>query len=179
MSAIIDFLPVLAFFIAYKAAGIWVATAILMGATALQLAVQWVRKRAIGGMMLYSALLVFAFGGVTLYFHNDLVLMWMPTALYATLAIAFAASFFSNKTLVERMLGEHLVVDAGTWRLANLTWIGFFAVLAAVNLYVAYRYGLNAWVGWKLAKIGILFLFLLTQVFWLARRAEQLGGETR
>jgi len=179
MSALIDFLPILAFFVAYKAVGIWTATGVLMAATALQLAVTWLRTRRLSPMMVWSAVLVFAFGAVTLYFHNDLVLMWMPTALYATLALAFAASFSSNKTLVERMLGEHLVVDAGTWRLANLTWIGFFAVLAAVNLYVAYRYGLNAWVGWKLAKIGILFLFLLAQVFWLARRAEQLGGETR
>jgi intracellular septation protein len=177
MSAIIDFLPVLAFFIAYKAAGIWTATQVLMGATALQLVVQWLRKRTLSGMMLYSALLVFAFGGVTLYFHNDLVLMWMPTALYATLALAFLLSFLSARTLAERMLGEHLVVDAATWRVANATWVGFLALLALVNLYVAYRYGLNAWVGWKLAKIGILFLFLLVEVFWLARRAEQLAGE--
>jgi intracellular septation protein len=178
MSALYDFLPVLAFFVAYKAAGIWVATGVLMAGTALQLGVQYLRTRTVSGMMLYSALLVFAFGAVTLYFHNDLVLMWMPTVLYGTLAGAFALSQLSGRPLVERMLAEHLAVDARTWRIATWTWVGFFLLLGAVNLAVAYRYGLNAWVGWKLAKIGVVFLFLLGQVYWLARRAERLAGES-
>ena len=80
MTALYDFLPVLAFFIAYKYAGIYVGTQVLMGATALQLAVKWLHTRTLSRMMVYSALLVFAFGGATLYFHSDLVIMWMPTA---------------------------------------------------------------------------------------------------
>ena len=84
MSALIDFLPILAFFVAYKTVGIWTATGVLMAATALQLAVAWLRTRRLSPMMLWSAVLVFAFGAVTLYFHNDLVLMWMPTALWVS-----------------------------------------------------------------------------------------------
>jgi intracellular septation protein len=178
MSALIDFLPILAFFIAYKTLGIWVATGVLMASTALQLAVTWLRTRRVSPMMLWSALLVFAFGAVTLYFHSDLVLMWMPTVLYATLAVAFAASSFSGRPFVERMMSEHLTVDAATWRAANWMWVGFFVLLAGLNLAVAYRYGLNTWAWWKLTKIGIVFLFLLAQVYWLARRAERLAGDS-
>jgi len=177
MSALIDFLPILAFFIAYKTVGIWVATGVLMVATALQLAVTWLRPRRLSPMLLWSAALVFVFGGVTLYFHNDLVLMWMPTVLYGTLAAAFAVSSLLGRPLVERMMAEHLKVDARTWQVANWTWALFFALLAGVNVAVAYRYGLNTWVWWKLSKIGVIFLFLLGQVFWLARRAERLAGD--
>ena len=178
MSALIDFLPVLAFFIAFKTLGIWVATQVLMAGTALQLLLTYLRTRRVSPMMLWSAALVFAFGAVTLYFHNDLVLMWMPTVLYGTLAVAFALSTLSGRPFVERMMGEHLKVDAATWRIANWTWVVFFLLLAALNLAVAYRYGLNTWAWWKLTKIGIVFLFLVVQVFWLARRAEQLAGES-
>lgn len=177
MSALYDFLPVLAFFIAYKYAGIYVGTQVLMGATALQLAVKWLHTRTVSRMMVYSAALVFAFGGATLYFHNDLVIMWMPTVLYVTLAGAFVLSQFFGPTLVERMLGEAMSADARTWRLANMSWVAFFLLLAGANLVVAYRYGLNTWVGWKLAKIGIVFLFALAQALWLSRHAQARTGD--
>ena len=89
MSALYDFLPVLAFFIAFKYAGIYLGTKVLMGATALQLLAKWLHTRVLSKMMVYSCVLVFVFGGATLYFHNDLVIMWMPTVLYVTLAVAF------------------------------------------------------------------------------------------
>jgi len=178
MTALYDFLPVLAFFIAYKYAGIYVGTQVLMGATALQLAVKWLHTRTLSRMMVYSALLVFAFGGATLYFHSDLVIMWMPTVLYLTLAGAFALSQVWGPTLIERMLGEALSTDARTWQRANASWVAFFLVLAGANLVVVYRYGLNTWVGWKLAKVGIIFLFALVQALWLARHAEARAGES-
>lgn len=178
MSALYDFLPVLAFFIAYKYAGIYVGTQVLMAATALQLLVKYLRTRTLSKMMLYSGGLIFLFGAATLYFRNQLVLMWMPTVLYVSLAVAFGLSQLSPPNIVERMLGEHLKTDAATWRIANISWVLFFLALACVNLVVAYRYGLGTWVGWKLAKVGIVFVFALAQAFWLARRAEPLVGET-
>jgi len=177
MQALTDFLPVLAFFVAFKFAGIYVATGVLIAATGVQLAVQWARKRTVSKTMLWSALLVLVFGGATLFFHNELVLMWMPTVLYLTLAGAFLLTQWSAEPLVKRVLGEQIRTDARTWRIANASWVVFFVLLAAVNLAFVYRYGLNAWVGWKLAKIGVIFLFVLAQAFWLASRAEHAGGE--
>ena len=178
MQALTDFLPVLAFFVAFKFAGIYVATGVLIAATGVQLSVQWLRHRTVSRTMLYSALLVLVFGGATLYFHNERVLMWMPTVLYVTLAGAFLATQWFGPPLVERLLGSQIKTDARTWRIANLSWVVFFLVLGVVNLAFVYRYGLNAWVGWKLAKIGVIFLFALAQAFWIAGRAEHTGGES-
>ncbi len=177
MQALTDFLPVLAFFVAFKFAGIYVATGVLIAATAVQLGVQWARKRTVSRTMLWSALLVLVFGGATLYFHNERVLMWMPTVLYVTLAGAFLVTQWLGEPLVKRVLGEQIKTDERTWRIANLSWVVFFLLLAVVNLAFVYRYGLNAWVGWKLAKIGIIFLFVLAQAFWLSSRAEHPEGE--
>ncbi len=172
MQAFSDFLPVLAFVVAYYFGGIYVATGVLIVATAVQVAAQWFLKRTVSRTLLYSALLVLVFGGATLWFHNELVLMWMPTVLYLTLAGAFLATHWFGPPLIERVLGAQLKTDARTWRLANFSWVVFFTLLAAVNLVFVYRYGLTAWVGWKLGKVAVILLFALAQAYWLAGRAE-------
>ena len=178
MSALYDFLPVVAFVIAYNVAGIYVATAVLIAATVAQVTVQWLRKRTVSRMALASAGLVLVLGGATLWLHNELLIMWKPTVLYLVLAIVLLVSQFTGgKPLIERLLESQLRTDARTWRITNLSWALFFLVLAAVNLVFVYRYGRDAWVRWKLATIGIVFMFALAQAFWLARRAEQPSRE--
>ena len=63
MEALIEFLPLLAFLIAYKWHGIYAATACLMGAMALLLVYDRLRHQRIPPMHLASAALVFVLGG--------------------------------------------------------------------------------------------------------------------
>jgi intracellular septation protein len=179
MTALYDFLPVLAFFIAYNFAGIYVATGVLLVATLAQVAWQWYRTRTVSRIMLVSTALVVVLGGATLLLHNELLIMWKPTVLYAVLAIALLVSqYVGDKPIVERLLGAQLKTDARTWRLTNLSWALFFLVLAGVNLVFVYRFGLETWVRWKAATVGIVFVFAVAQAFWLAGRAEHPGGES-
>jgi intracellular septation protein len=178
MQALTDFLPVLAFFIAFKFAGIYVATGVLIAATCVQVAVQWLRTRTVSRMMLISAALVLVMGGATLLLHNELLIMWKPTVLYLLFAAVLTASqYVGDRPLIQRLLETQLKADERTWRLTNLSWAVFFLVLAAVNLVFVYRFDRDTWVTWKLATIGIVFAFALAQAFWLARRAEHRGGE--
>ena len=179
MQALTDFLPVLAFFVAFKFAGIYVATGVLIAATCAQVAVQWARTRTVSRMTLISAALVLVLGGATLLLKNELLIMWKPTVLYVLFALILIASqFVGDKPLIERLLGSQLKADARTWRLTNLAWAVFFLVLAGVNLVFVYRFSRDAWVNWKLATIGIVFAFAIAQAFWLAHRAEH-GGSKR
>ena len=68
MQFLVDLLPVIAFFVAYKLAGIYVATGVLIVGVLLQTAVSWLRHRKVSGMLLTSAVLVLVFGGLTLVF---------------------------------------------------------------------------------------------------------------
>jgi intracellular septation protein len=177
MQALTDFLPVLAFFVAFKFAGIYVATGVLIAATCAQVAVQWLRTRTVSRMMLISAGLVLVMGGATLLLHNELLIMWKPTVLYVVLAVALLVSqYVGDKPLIERLLESQIKADARTWRLTNLSWAVFFLVLAAVNLVFVYRFDRDTWVTWKLATIGIVFAFAIVQAVWLAHRAERAAG---
>jgi len=172
MTALFDLLPVIAFFIAYKVSGIYVATAVLMATTVVALVLTWLKTRTLSKMVLGSAVLVFVFGAATLYFHSPVALQWMPTVLYSALATVFAASHLTESTVVERLLGAQFIADKRVWTRANAAWVVFFVLLAALNLIVMRRYGLDVWVGFKVAKIGAIFVFAILQALWLASRAK-------
>jgi intracellular septation protein len=185
MQALYDLLPVLAFFVAYKLADIYVATGVLIVATVLQVAIQWLRTRTVSKMVLISAGLVLVFGGATLLIHDELFIMWKPTVLYVLFALALLASqWFTEKSIVQRLLEKQLATDARTWRITNAGWAVFFLVLAGVN-YVfihgfthspddsaAQKSWESAWATWKLATIGVVFAFALVQGVWLSKRSE-------
>lgn len=172
MSALTDLLPVLAFFIAYKFAGIYVATAVIMAATVLQVGWTYWRTRKVPQLTLWSGVLMMGFGGATLYFHSPTALMWMPSVLYGTLAAVFAGSHLSDATVVERLLGTQLAASKRVWGVANGSWVVFFVALAVINYWVLSRYALDTWVWFKLIKVGVIFLFAIAQAVWLARVAS-------
>jgi intracellular septation protein len=179
MQPLYDLLPVLAFFVTYSLKGIYAATAVLIIGTVAQVLVQWLRHRRVQAMTLISAGLVLLLGGLTLWLHNDLLIMWKPTVLYALFAAILLASQFTGKvTVVERLLGKQLSANTATWRIANASWAIFFTVLALVNLYFVYETSRDTWVKWKLATLGIVFGFAVLQAVWLSRRAQTNSGES-
>ncbi|MDE0363654.1 MAG: septation protein IspZ, partial [Rhodospirillaceae bacterium] len=92
MQALIDFLPIIVFFAVYQAADIYVATAALIVAMALQIGFQWLRTRTVNRMLLISGGLVFLFGGITLLFRNPIFIQWKPTVVNWLFAAGFLAS---------------------------------------------------------------------------------------
>ena len=180
MQLLFDFLPVLAFFVAYLLADIYVATAVLIVAVLIQTAVSFIRHRKVSPMLLISAALVLVFGGLTLWLHDPNFIKWKPTIVNVLLAVAFGAShFMRGPTIVQRMIGESVQLDAADWRRLNLMWVGFFLFCAAANLYVAYNFAEATWVKFKLfGLLGLTLLFVVLQGLWLARRAEAPGPGT-
>jgi len=108
MQLLFDFLPVIAFFVAYKLADIYVATGVIIVACVLQITVYWLWKRRVNPMHLVSAGLVLVFGGLTLLIHDKSFIMWKPTILNWLFAAAFLGSMWrriSDRPLIQRMLG--------------------------------------------------------------------------
>lgn len=174
MQFLIDLLPVIAFFVAYKMAGIYVATGVLIVGVLIQTAVMWIRHRKVSGMMLTSAVLVLVFGGLTLLIHDATFIKWKPTIVNWLFAAAFVVSQYTRgPTIIQRMLGENVSLDDANWRRLNMMWVAFFLVAGALNLFVAYRFDEATWVNFKLfGLMGLTLLFALAQGVWISRRAE-------
>jgi intracellular septation protein len=167
-----DFFPIIVFFVVYRIAGMYAATAAIIAAMALQIGYQWVRHRKVNNMLLISGLLVAALGGVTLALRNPLFIQWKPTIVNWLFAAAFLGSqLFGAKTLTERVMGHAIELEPAVWRQLNIMWVVNFLVLGAANIYVVYNFDEATWVNFKL--FGMLGLSLLTavgQAVWISSR---------
>ncbi len=174
MQILVDFLPIIVFFATYKLAGMFAATAALMVAMAIQIAVQWFRQGSVNKMLLISGALVGVFGGITLLLRDPIFIQWKPTIVNWLFAAAFLGSrFIGASTLTERMMGQAVELDAAMWRQLNLMWVGNFSFLGAANLYVVYNYDEATWVNFKLfGMFGLTLLMALGQVLWIAVRTS-------
>jgi len=182
MQLLFDFLPVIAFFVAYKVADIFVATGVLIVAVLVQSAIQWIRKRRLSSMHLVSAALVLVFGGLTLLIHDKAFIMWKPTIVNWLFAAAFLASQwpqFGGRPLVERLMNTaeaDIRLSDASWRHLNFMWVAFFVSLGFVNLVVFRYFDEGTWVNFKLfGMLGLTITFIVAQGFWLASRSHRTG----
>jgi len=173
MQLLLDFLPVVAFFIAYKMAGIYAATATLMVAMVLLCAVSWLRTRKVSNMMLISTLLALVLGAATLVMHNSSFVKWKLTALDWLLAVGFwlAPRFLDGQTVVQKMMGEQITLNAAHWKQLNWMWIGFFAFVGTLNVYVLKQFDEATWVNFKMfGTLALTLVFVVGQGVWLANK---------
>jgi len=170
MQLLFDFLPVLAFFIAYKLGGIYVATATIMVAMVVQALVQWFRQDKLSPMMLLSTVLVLIFGGITLLIRDKAFIQWKPTVLNWLFAMGFLlAPYFGGQTLVQRLMGAQITLEPRFWRMLNWMWVSFFTLMGALNIYVLYQFDEATWVNFKVfGMLGLTVLFVILQGLWLA-----------
>lgn len=171
MKLLFDTFPVILFFIAFKLYGIFVATAVAMGASFLQIGYLWNRGRKIDNMLWVSLAVIMIAGGATLLFANETFIKWKPTILYWLFAAALIVStLFFRKNLVRSMMEHQVTLPDEVWTRLLASWIIFFAVMGILNLYVAYNFSTDAWVNFKLfGGIGLMLVFVLLQALMLAR----------
>jgi intracellular septation protein len=184
MQALIDFLPLVAFAVTYWLSDFQTAVLAIMIAIVLQVAVTWFLTGTVSRVLLFSAILAVAFGGVGLVLQNQTVFKWKPTVFSWVVAAALVGSHYvSDKPLVQHLLdaaakGE-LQLEPRDWRVLNLMWAAFFAFTGAANLFVAYRFSESFWVNFKVFGLtGLTIAFSLAQGLWIFRRdAARSAGE--
>jgi intracellular septation protein len=180
MQLLFDFLPVIAFFTAYKLTkDIFVATTVIIVATVLQVAIHWIRKRRVNPMHLVSAGLVLIFGSLTLAIRNPLFIMWKVTVVNWLFAVAFIAShwLFGGRPMIQRLVNvadTQLDLESSQWRRLNAAWAAFFLLMGAVNLVVFHFFDEETWVDFKLyGLLGLTFAFVVAQGVWIAAKIRQ------
>jgi intracellular septation protein len=174
MQLLIDFFPIIVFFVVYRMYGMYAATAAIIVAMALQIGYQWVRHRKVNKMLLVSGALVALLGGITLTLRDPLFIQWKPTIVNWLFAAAFLGSqLFGEKTLTERVMGHAVQLEPTLWRQLNLMWVANFTVLGAANLYVVYNFDEETWVNFKLfGMIGLSLLTAVGQAIWISSRTS-------
>ncbi len=171
MKMLFDFFPVVLFFISYKLWDIYMATAVLIGASLLQTGLWWLKYRRFEKMHLVTLVLVCIFGGATLLLQNEMFIKWKPTVINWLFAAAFAGShFIGQKVLIKRMMADHIHLPEAVWLKLNLAWTGFFLLMGALNLIVVYQFDTDTWVNFKMfGMLGLTFVFVVIQSIAISR----------
>ena len=175
MKFLFDLFPIILFFVAYKFAGIFAATAVAIAATVGQIGWVWFRHRKVDTMLWVSLVIVTVFGGATLLFQNPTFIKWKPTVLYWFFAGALLFSaVVLKKNLIRKMLEAQMKLPEPVWGTLNLVWAGFFGLMGVLNLFIAYNFSEDTWVNFKLfGGMGLMIVFVLAQGMLLSRYIEE------
>jgi intracellular septation protein len=179
MKLLIDFFPVLLFFVAYKVHDIYFATAVLIAATFVQVGYVWLKTRKIETMHLITLVLILVFGGATLWLQDEAFIKWKPTVVNWLFGAAFLfTQIFGKKTLIERMMGGNISLPETVWPRLNMAWGLFFLSLGGVNLYVVRHFDTETWVNFKLfGMLGLTVAFIVLQSIYLSRYLQETATE--
>jgi intracellular septation protein len=174
MKFLFDLAPVLLFFVAFKLADIYVATAVAIATTFVQVAWLKLRGKRVDAMLWASLAIIAVFGGATLALQDETFIKWKPTVLYWLLgAVLGGAALMFRRNLIRAMLSEQVQLPDPVWNRLNWSWVGFFAFMGVLNLYVAYNYSTDLWVNFKLfGGMGLMLVFVVAQALLLARHVE-------
>lgn len=165
MKALLEFGPLLAFFVINAKWGIQTATAVFMVTIVISLGFIWKTEHRLPIMPVITAIFVLVFGGLTLLLGDETFIQLKPTVASVFFAAAIVGGLLRGKLVLKSLLGSAMPVDDEGWRILSKRWAGFFLVLAATNEYVRLNYTLDQWVSFK--TFGILpmtFVFAIAQV---------------
>ena len=171
MKFLFDLFPVILFFAAFKIFDIYIATGVVIAATMAQIGWVWHRHGKVDTMLWVSLGLVVVFGGATLILHDETFIKWKPTILYWLFAVTlFGSAQFFGKNLIRAMIDKQVELPDALWPRLNYAWIGFFAVMGVLNLWVAFNFSTDTWVSFKLfGGMGLMIVFIVLQGVVLAR----------
>jgi intracellular septation protein len=162
---IVEIGPLLVFFGMNAAYGIFAGTGAFMVATMLSLGFAWWRYHKVPVMPLVSAVIVLAFGGLTLYLQDETFIKLKPTIVYTMFAILLVAGLLTRKPVLALLFGPVFNLTEEGWRTLTLRWAVFFVAMAVLNEFVWRNYSTDTWVSFKaFGFLPLTFLFAMAQV---------------
>jgi intracellular septation protein len=194
MKLILDFLPLLLFFGAFKFADAnkdWaaafasdhlgflvsggvvgadeapmlLATMVVIACTLVQVATLKLMRRKIDLMLWITLALVVVLGGATVWFHDKTFIKWKPSIAFWAMGLAlWVSQAVFKKNLLQSMIGGELQLPPAVWQRLNIAWITFFSTVGLVNVFVVYNYSDATWATFK-----VFGVFGLMIVFTIAQ----------
>lgn len=175
MATLIEFIPLILFFICFKMVDIFWATGVLIVTYPITMLLPWLlhkKKPTTLSIGLFGVLVVM--GTMTIIFRDDLFIKWKVTVIYALMSLALLLSKpLFNKNLFKTMFAtafENAPVPEPIWNRLNYLTSAFLALLAVTNIVVAYQFSQEVWVNFKVFGImAIIFVYLIAIALYLSR----------
>ena len=191
VNLVVDYGPLLVFFLAYrwfspKDAGseslgavvaVTKSTMAFMVATVVALVISKWRLGHISPMLWLSTILIVGFGSLTVFLGDPVWIQIKPTAIYLLFAGVLFGGLFRGKAMLRTLLQSAFdgLSDEG-WLKLSRNWAWFFLFLAGLNEVLRHSLSFDTWLLVKLWGVSALsFLFTFAQIPMLLRHG--LGEE--
>ncbi len=174
MKQLLEFLPLIIFFIVYQMSGttlsvgdseytfdgIYTATIALILTTILQVIIVKLVWGSVEKRLLGVAGAVIIFGGATVLLKDPVFIFWKPTVFnWALAGVSIVWHVMRGKCLFEDLLPDEIEMPKHVWKRVTVASTLHFFIVGAVNLYVAYNFSMDAWVSFKLWS-AVLFTLI-------------------
>ena len=161
---IIDIGPLAVFFIFYTRTDLQSAILPFMIATIIAVLFSYTMEKKIPVMPTVGAVIILVFGGLTIYFNNEVFFKMKPTIINLLFAVILYGGIVLKKSLLKYLLGAALKLQDKGWSILTKRWIGFFIALAILNEIIWRTQSTDIWVNFKVfGLLPITFIFTLTQ----------------
>lgn len=181
MKQLLEFIPLILFFVTYKLGGVREAAIVLVVATIIQMVILKWKYGTIEKQQKIMASAVVFFGLLTAYFNDLHYLQWKVTIVNALFAIVLLVAQFQFKTpLVKKLLGKELTLPEPVWQRLNLGWAVFFIICMLANIYISQNMSADAWVDFKsFGLIGMTVIATLISGAYIYRYLPKENNENK
>lgn len=163
---LLDLGPLVVFFAANHITGdFMLAVKILVGTTVIALAAGWMLERRVSMMALVGCVAVAFFGGLSVYFDNDLFIKIKPTVLTCLLAAVIAGGRLVGRNPLGAIMGSQIRMHDAGWRAISWVWVAMFLTTSLANEIAWRSLSTDDWVTFKVFGItGISLIFTVISV---------------
>ncbi|PAT38210.1 septation protein A [Vandammella animalimorsus] len=178
MKFFFDVLPFVLFYVSYVKWDIFVATAVAIGVSALQIVLTLLGGRKVEPMQWVGMGLIGVFGGLTLALRDPIFVMWRSSIVNWLLAAVLLVSLHVlGRNPLKLLLGGQMRMPELAWR--QLVWglSALFTTMGVINIIVAKNFSQSVWINYKtFGSTTISFLAIAALFMLLGRHIEIVGA---
>ena len=164
LKLIIDIGPLAIFFVFYTKSNLQSAILPFMIATIIAILISYIVDKKLPIMPTVGAAIILLFGGLTIYFDNEVFFKMKPTIINIIFGLVLYVGEVINKPLLKYLLGSSIKLKDQGWSVLTKRWIGFFIALAILNELIWRTQSTDIWVNFKVFGIlPITFVFTMLQ----------------
>jgi intracellular septation protein len=164
LKGIIEYAPLIAFFIAYKFYGMIVATAVILILSVIGVAITYYFEKKVSAANLFTVGILLFFGLLTIFTGNPNFIKVKPTIIYLVFAMVLLFGIANNKLFLKNLLGEKLELSDEDWKILTKRWVYFFFFLASINEFIWRNFSEDFWVKFKVfGFVAFFIVFVYTQ----------------
>lgn len=165
---ILEFLPLIAFFVTLKMTNFFWATVAIMVLTPIAIGYEWYKTKKISIPPLITLALVLVFGSITLLTKDSSFFQFKTTLLYILFAAVLSIGLLFKRNFVKMLMDKQITMTNENWTKLTLRLTLLFIAFAAANEFVRRMFSEGSWAVFKIMIAVFLMVFMVWQIYMLS-----------